>query len=440
METRTIRTLAQQRNDADRLMMGVVWFLFLCSLGLASWHNTWTEAVLIGLPAVAVTTFLNKALSGSVLSRNANGAAFMIFSALMIHQSNGMIEFHFGIFVLLAFLLQYRDWLPVLISAALIAVHHVAFYFAQDADIGLFVLPTTNGMDGFFIIVLHAIFVVFETAILMYMAIKGSREIRQTESLMASTTEMASRQEQIIGEAQEIADSLFSAVSEIDQSVRYLSDGATKQATSIEETRTSLENIGSSIAQNNENSRLTNNNAKQAAQQAAEGGVAVENTVNAMRDIATRIGVIEDIAYKTNLLALNAAIEAARAGEHGKGFAVVADEVRKLAERSQNAAQEIGNLSESSLDVAQQAGRMLEAMVPSIQKTAQLVSEITVSSEEQATNVEQVTSAIGQMDVVAQRNASAAEEMASTTREMKGQVEHLHEVMARLDNSASIAG
>ena len=124
-----------------------------------------------------------------------------------------------------------------------------------------------------------------------------------------------------------------------------------------------------------------------AAEDAKEGGKAVSETVEAMKDIADKISIIEEIARQTNMLALNAAIEAARAGEHGKGFAVVAAEVRKLAERSQGAAREISQLSASSVDVAEQAGELLIKMVPDIQKTADLVQEISAASNEQ--NAEQ---------------------------------------------------
>jgi methyl-accepting chemotaxis protein len=160
---------------------------------------------------------------------------------------------------------------------------------------------------------------------------------------------------------------------------------------------------------------------------AKEGGKAVVETVAAMKEIATKISIIEEIARQTNLLALNAAIEAARAGEHGKGFAVVASEVRKLAERSQSAAGEISTLSTRSVAIAEQAGEMLTKMVPDIQKTSELVQEITASSKEQDTGAEQINKAIQQLDQVIQQNASASEEMASTSEELSSQAEQLQD-------------
>jgi methyl-accepting chemotaxis protein len=144
-----------------------------------------------------------------------------------------------------------------------------------------------------------------------------------------------------------------------------------------------------------------------------------------MKEIASKISIIEEIARQTNMLALNAAIEAARAGEHGKGFAVVAAEVRKLAERSQKAAGEINQLSGSTVKVAEKAGEMLEKLVPNIQRTAELVKEISAASNEQNTGAEQINTALQQLQLVIQQNASAAEEMASTSEELSGQADGL---------------
>jgi methyl-accepting chemotaxis protein len=169
--------------------------------------------------------------------------------------------------------------------------------------------------------------------------------------------------------------------------------------------------------------------ASNAAKEATAGGDAVKSTVTAMKSIAGKIGIIDDIAYQTNLLALNAAIEAARAGVHGKGFAVVAAEVRKLAARSQVAAQEIGELADGSVHTAEQAGKLLDQIVPSIRKTSDLVQEIAAASGEQSAGVGQLNMAIGQMSQVTQQNASASEELAATAEQISGQAGELQALM-----------
>ncbi|MGB8930271.1 MAG: methyl-accepting chemotaxis protein, partial [Anaeromyxobacteraceae bacterium] len=196
-----------------------------------------------------------------------------------------------------------------------------------------------------------------------------------------------------------------------------------------EETTSSLEEMSASITQNAENSRQTEQMANAGARNADESGRAVNETVGAMKSIADKISIIEEIAYQTNLLALNAAIEAARAGEHGRGFAVVATEVRKLAERAQKAAKEIGELAGTSVKVAEKSGELIAELVPAIRKTADLVQEVSAASQEQSAGVQQVSKAMSQVDQVTQRNASAAEELSSTAEEMSSQAEALLQVV-----------
>ncbi|MCF1484113.1 methyl-accepting chemotaxis protein, partial [Agrobacterium vitis] len=170
--------------------------------------------------------------------------------------------------------------------------------------------------------------------------------------------------------------------------------------------------------------------ARQSSKDAEASGEAVNRAVGAMRTIAEKISIVQEIARQTDLLALNAAVEAARAGEHGKGFAVVASEVRKLAERSQAAAAEISTLSGQTVQVATEAGEMLTRLVPDIRKTAELISEISAACREQDVGASQINEAIQQLDKVTQQNAGASEEMSATSEELAAQAEELQTSIA----------
>jgi methyl-accepting chemotaxis protein len=248
--------------------------------------------------------------------------------------------------------------------------------------------------------------------------------------LAAALKQMIGKLANIVAEVKKAAGNVSAGSQQMSSSSEEMSQGATEQAASAEEASSSMEQMAANIKQNADNALQTEKIARKSAEDAREGGKAVIQTVSAMKEIAGKINIIEEIARQTDLLALNAAIEAARAGEHGKGFAVVASEVRKLAERSQAAAGEISRLSGSSVEVAERAGEMLNQIVPDIQKTAELVQEISAASNEQNTGAEQVNKAIQQLDQVIQQNASVSEEMAAGAEELASQAEQLQSLVA----------
>ncbi len=250
---------------------------------------------------------------------------------------------------------------------------------------------------------------------------------------------MVSRLRDVVGDVSAAARNVASGSEEMSSTAEQLSQGATEQASSSEEASASMEEMTSTIKQTADNASQTETIARQSANHARESGDAVGEAVTAMKTIAEKIMVVQEIARQTDLLALNAAVEAARAGEHGRGFAVVASEVRKLAERSEAAAAEISSLSSSTVGAAERAGDMLSKLVPDILRTSELVEEISAAAREQTTGASQVNMAVQQLDKVTQQNTAAAEEMSSTAEELASQAEQLQSAIGffRLDGSAA---
>jgi len=258
--------------------------------------------------------------------------------------------------------------------------------------------------------------------------IEDNRKGNKT-GILADISNMVDRLSETINQILQTANNIYAAANQVSSTAQTVSQGANEEAATIEETTAALEEMSASIQQNAENSTVTDALSQQTAKDTERGGKAVEETVLAMKKISEKIGMIEDIAYNTNLLALNAAIEAARAGESGKGFAVVASEVRKLAERSQIAAKEIADVATGSVEISEKTGELISSIVPSMQKMANLITEISASSKEQSGAVGQISTSMNQLETVTAQNATVSEELAATAEELGSQSAAMIEIM-----------
>ncbi len=267
--------------------------------------------------------------------------------------------------------------------------------------------------------------------------------VNDRTSLLFAMSAMRDSLATIVDRVRQGTDTIATAASQIATGNLDLSSRTEEQASALEQTASSMEELTSTVKQNADNAREANVLAQSASQVAVDGGVVVEQVVVMMgginassKKIADIIGVIDGIAFQTNILALNAAVEAARAGEQGRGFAVVAAEVRNLAQRSAAAAKEIKQLISDSVDkvdagarLVNQAGETMQQVVASVQQVTRIIGDITSASREQTSGIEQINQAIMQMDDVTQQNAALVEQAAAAAGSMSDQAENLSTVV-----------
>ncbi|MFG6416802.1 methyl-accepting chemotaxis protein [Roseateles sp. DC23W] len=265
-----------------------------------------------------------------------------------------------------------------------------------------------------------------------------------SSSLMANLAKMQVSLAQVVANVRQNSESVATASAQIAQGNQDLSSRTEQQASALQQTAATMEELGTTVRHNADSARQANQLAQSASSVAAEGGQVVGKVVTTMqgitdssRKIGDIIGVIDGIAFQTNILALNAAVEAARAGEQGRGFAVVASEVRSLAQRSAEAAKEIKSLIGRSVEqveqgtlLVDQAGKTMGDIVGSIQRVSDIVAEITSASAEQSTGVQQVGEAVTAMDQATQQNAALVEESAAAAESLRSQAQQLVQAVA----------
>ncbi len=411
---------------------------------------------------------------GSALSKYVLTFVLIGLVVLHIQLAQGMIEFHFGVFVTLALLLVYRDWRIIVFGAAMYAVHHVLFDRLQAAGYGVYCLPEPN----FMIILLHAAYVVVQSGVEMVLVIGMARAAQAGEELgvlvsrvnqadgivlnvagvvtdtpssqaLKSTLE---RMDSAVSAVRTGASSIELAAAEIASGNQDLSNRTEQTASNLQRTASSMAHLTQMVTQSAENARQANQLAMNASTVAVQGGAVVSQVVDTMRGIneASRkigdiISVIDGIAFQTNILALNAAVEAARAGEQGRGFAVVASEVRSLAGRSAEAAKEIKTLINTSVErvelgstLVDQAGTTMTEVVGSIRRVTDIMGDISAASNEQAAGVANVSEAVAEMDQATQQNAALVEQMAAAAGSLRVQAQELVQTVAVFKASDSV--
>jgi methyl-accepting chemotaxis protein len=442
---------------ADRILCLVLVGASAVAVGLGWWYGNLQLALGASLGLLALGTLPALALPGSLASRLCLSTALMGVTALQIQLGNGMMEFHFGIFVSLSFLLLYRDWRPIVLAAGLIAVHHVAFDRMQALGWGVYCL----NQPDFLRVSLHAGYVLTQSTVLVYIAHRMRVDAMQGAELSKLVREVSgdgriSLDVRSIATHTEYGASLKSALEQLHQTmvavresvVRIqtasaeiaagscdLSQRTEQAANNLEKTSTSMTQVTGNVRQTADSARTANQLASSAASVAQRGGEVVTQVVSTMdqindssKKIADIIGVIDGIAFQTNILALNAAVEAARAGEQGRGFAVVAGEVRSLAQRSAGAAREIKALITNSVEKVESgarlvadAGRTMQEIVASVQRVTDMIGEITSAANEQSAGLDAVTKAVSALDSTTQQNAALVEQSAAAAESLRVQ-------------------
>jgi methyl-accepting chemotaxis protein len=450
----------------DRALFAALFVAALAACAIGVHYNQATIGFVGASVLLAIGAATLKLACGTLFSRITLGLCLAAMVALHIDLGRGTLEFHFGVFVTLALLLVYRDWRPILAVALFFAVHHLLFDRLQAAGFAVYCMPEPD----VFKVLMHAGYVVVQTSLEIFLAVKLGALARQGDELQSlldavrtdghitlaishvpvstpgalALQSVFENMRATVAQVRGSSENINTASSEIAQGNVDLSSRTEQTAANLQETASSMEQITANSLQSASAARDADALAANAAAVAQRGGEVVASVVATMDDIqqssrriAEIIGTIDGIAFQTNILALNAAVEAARAGEQGRGFAVVASEVRALAQRSASAAREIKSLISASVEKVEsgtalvgRAGQTMTEILDSVKRFNQVIGSISLAVSEQSHGLSEINRAVSQLDAVTQQNAALVEESSAAAESLRSQAVKLAEVVA----------